>query len=536
MPVAERRTRIESEPLPVNIGALLDAASAEAGEHIAWNFFESGESITYARLRRQVNGLAHGLLSRGVHKGTHVAVMLPNLPAMPKTWLALARLGAVMVPVNPSYTARELAYVVNDSDSEYLIIHQNALPVLEATMADRSIALPRERVFVVGEAKHEGFARWTDLTAEERDEFVPPEPVDAHNLMNIQYTSGTTGFPKGCMLTQRYWLISGKVNAFRDARKYERIMASTPFFYMDPQWLLLMTFYQRATLFVAARQSASRFLDWVRTYRINFCLFPLVLYKTPESPLDKQHELIRVNVYGIPRGIHAKLEERFDVVAREAFGMTEVGSAFFMPIEAEDMVGSGSCGVPSPFRDCRIADPEGNTLPVGEVGELLIRGQGIMLGYYKKPEATAKAFHGDWFRSGDLFRQDEHGYFYIQGRIKDMIRRAGENIAAREVEAVLTAMPEILEAAVVPVRDEQRGEEVKAYLVPQEGSGPKAKLVERVIDHCIKNLAPFKVPRYLEVVAALPKTSSGKIAKQTLIDQKVDLRSESYDRVSGQWR
>ena len=113
---------------------------------------------------------------------------------------------------------------------------------------------------------------------------------------------------------------------------------------------------------------------------------------------------------------------------------------------------------------------------------------------------------------------------------------AGENIAAREVEAVLTAMPEILEAAVVPVRDEQRGEEVKAYLVPQEGSGPKAKLVERVIDHCIKNLAPFKVPRYLEVVAALPKTSSGKIAKQTLIDQKVDLRSESYDRVSGQWR
>ena len=359
MPVAERRARIEGEGLPANIGTLLDAACAEAGEHVAWNFFEAGESITYAALRRQVNGLAHGLLSRGVRKGTHVAVMLPNLPAMPKTWLALARLGAVMVPVNPAYTARELAYVVNDSDSEYLVIHQDALGVLEATMADRSIALPRERVIVVGEAKHEGYAGWADLAAEEREEFIPPEPVDADDLMNIQYTSGTTGFPKGCMLTQRYWLVSGKVNAFRDARRYERILAATPFFYMDPQWLLLMTFYQRATLFVAARQSASRFLDWVRTYRINFCLFPLILYKMPESPLDKAHELVRVNVYGIPRGMHAKLEERFDVVAREAFGMTEVGSACFMPIEAEDMVGSGSCGLPSPFRECRVADPNG---------------------------------------------------------------------------------------------------------------------------------------------------------------------------------
>jgi crotonobetaine/carnitine-CoA ligase len=206
-----------------------------------------------------------------------------------------------------------------------------------------------------------------------------------------------------------------------------------------------------------------------------------------------------------------------------------------MPIEAEDMVGSGSCGLPSPFRECRIANPQGSTMPVGEVGELLIRGPGIMIGYYNNPEATAKAFHGDWFRTGDLFRQDERGYFYIQGRIKDMIRRAGENIAAREVEAVLTGMPDILEAAAVPVRDEQRGEEVKAYLVPQQGVESNGALVDRVIDHCKRNLAPFKVPRYLEIVAALPKTSSGKIAKQTLMEQKPDLRTGSYDRVAGRW-
>jgi crotonobetaine/carnitine-CoA ligase len=535
IPVAERRARIEGEPLPANIGALLDEAAAEAGAHMAWNFFEIGETVSYAGLRRRVNGLARALLAKGVRKGTHVAVMLPNIPALPLTWLALARLGAVMVPVNPSYSPREVAFVVNDSDSEYLIAHRDAMPVVEATLGDGSIKLAAERIFIAGGKGREAFSSWESLATDELEEFTPPEPVGHDDLMNIQYTSGTTGFPKGCMLTQRYWLTSGKVNAFRDARRYERILASTPFFYMDPQWLLLMTFYQRATLFVAARQSGSRFLEWARTHRINFCLFPLILYKNPESPLDKENELVRVNVYGIPRDIHAKLEERFDLVAREAYGMTEVGSAFFMPIEAEDMVGSGSCGQPSPFRECRVADTQGSSLPVGEVGELLIRGPGIMLGYYKNPEATAKAFHGDWFRTGDLFRQDEAGYFYIQGRIKDMIRRAGENIAAREVEAVLTGMADILEAAVVPVRDEQRGEEVKAYLVPQAGAEAKPDLIDRVIAHCSHNLAPFKVPRYLEIIAALPKTSSGKIAKQTLIEQKPDLRSGSYDRVAGKW-
>lgn len=535
MPVADRRAWIEREPLPANVGALLDAAADEVGDRLAWDFFEIGETVSYSALRRRVNGLARALLRQGIRKGSHVAVMLPNIPAMPLTWLALARLGAVMVPVNPAYSTREVTYVVNDSDSEFMVLDAEVLPVLEAALEEGAITIPRSRIFVTRGVADKGFGCWEDLAAEEVEDFTPPEAVGHDDLLNIQYTSGTTGFPKGCMLTQRYWLTSGKVNAFRDGRKYERILASTPFFYMDPQWLLLMTFYQRGTLFVAARQSSSRFLEWLRTYRINFCLFPLILCKNPESPLDKQHEVIRANVYGVPRDLHARLEERFDLVAREAYGMTEIGSGFFMPIEAEDMVGSGSCGIPSPFRECRIADPQGSTLPVGEVGELLVRGPGIMLGYYKKPEATAKAFHGDWFRTGDLFRQDERGYFFIQGRIKDMIRRAGENIAAREVEAVLTGMPEVLEAAVVPVRDEQRGEEVKAYLVPQANGVRQDDLLERVIAHCKQNLAPFKVPRYLEIVEALPKTSSGKIAKQRLIEQKADLRSGSYDRVAGQW-
>ena len=144
-------------------------------------------------------------------------------------------------------------------------------------------------------------------------------------------------------------------------------------------------------------------------------------------------------------------------------------------------------------------------------GELLVRGPGMLQGYYKKPEATRAAFHGDWFRTGDLFRQDERGYFYIVGRVKDMIRRAGENIAAREVEAVLRGMPEIREAAAVPVPDERRGEEVKAYILLQPGLTPADAPPERIIAHCEANLAPFKVPLHLgEQVSTLAREPDGR--------------------------
>ena len=296
-----------------------------------------------------------------------------------------------------------------------------------------------------------------------------------------------------------------------------------------------MAFYQRATLFVARRQSASQFMSWVRQQRINFCLLPEIVFKQPPSPHDRDNEIVRVNVYGLHKENHAALEERFDFIAREAFGMTEIGSGLFMPIEATDMVGSGSCGMPSPFREARIADPQGNSVPTGEVGELLVRGPGILQGYYNKPEATAAAFHGDWFRTGDLFRQDARGYFYIVGRVKEMIRRAGENISAREVEAVLRGLPDIIEAAAVPVPDETRGEEVKACVVLQPGLTRETLPPARIIAHCEANLARFKVPRYIEYRNDLPKTASEKIAKH-LLQGEADPRAGCFDRVEGRWR
>ena len=361
-PLDARRRRIEAEPLPANIAAILDEAAAEAPERVAWNFFESGETVTYSALDRRVNRLANGMARAGIGKSTHVAVMLPNIAAFPLTWLALARLGAVMVPLNIAYTAREMRYVVENADAEYLITHHECLATLRELEAEGRHFSAR-RVFVVGAAPDD-FLSWDRLCEGQSDRFEAPG-VALDDLMNIQYTSGTTGFPKGCMLSHRYWATLGKVNAFRDGRSFTRILAATPFFYMDPQWLLLMAFYQRGTLYVARRQSSSRFMSWLREHRIEFCLLPEIVLKQPPDPRDRDNAIIRVNVYGLQKEVHAELEDRFDLVAREAFGMTEIGSGMFMPIEATDMIGSGSCGKPSPFREARIVNNAGKPVVAG---------------------------------------------------------------------------------------------------------------------------------------------------------------------------
>ena len=531
-PVAERIQRIENTPLPPNIATLLDEAARDVPNAQAWVFIENGESITFRALVDEVNRLANGMRAAGVQARSHVAVMLPNIPAMPTTWLALARIGAVSVPVNIRYTGHELHYTLIDSDADFLVIHADYL----GAFAKMPQPVPRiaGRIFVVGGDAGE-HARWQDLIANSDVEFSQDvEPV-LDDLMNIQYTSGTTGLPKGCLLTHRYWLTCAKAHSDCDFRSYKRILAGNPFFYMTPQWQLLMAFFQRGTLYVAPRLSTTHYVEWIREHKINFCLFREAYYREPPGPLDADNEIIRVNIYGCRKEVHADMERRFDFVVRSAFGMTEIGIGTFMPIEEVDMTGSGSCGITSPFRECRIAGADGNTVADGQQGELLVRGPGILKGY-KRPEATAAAFHGDWFRTGDVAWRDSRGYFYIVGRLKEMIKRAGENVAANEVEAVIGEIKGITEVAVVPVPDELRGEEVKAYVTLAEGVERADLTPERIVALCAEKLAIFKIPRYIEYRdTPLPRTPSGKIRKQTLIQEKPDLKVGSWDRVKSCW-
>ncbi|KOF14403.1 AMP-binding protein [Ensifer adhaerens] len=524
----ERRARIESEPLPQNIAALVRAATSADEEKLLWHFLATDEKMTYRDLEPTLNRLAAGFARAGIGRGVHVAVMLPNIAAMPLSWLAIGMLGAVMVPVNNSYSKREVEYVIGNSEATFVITSGETLSLVEEVISAGATKLRVENVIVVGDDVERPHHSFSELVQTDPSGLILPD-VGHDDLLNIQYTSGTTGFPKGCMLTQRYWLSAGKVNAFRDGRAYRKIFASTPFYYMDPQWLLLMSLYQGATLIVEKRQSASRFMSWIRDNDIEFCLLPVLTLKQDPSPLDSQNKVIRANVYGVPTHLHTALEERFDLCAREAFGMTEIGPTLYVPIEATQMVGSGSCGIPCPFRECKIVDESGHEVAHGTVGELVVRGLGIMTGYYNNPQATQAAFRDGWFRTGDLFRQDAGGFFYIVGRIKDTIRRSGENIAAREVESVLLSCDLVSEAAAIPVKDPVRGEEIKAIIVWQEGISGVQDNLEALIDHCRGNLAPFKVPRYFETRQALPKTGSSKVAKHLLVAESEPL-ANTFDR------
>ena len=533
--VQARLRRLEQEPFHATIGDLVAAAAARDPERLAIVFFERGEQLTYAGLDRAVNRAANALRAIGIRRGTRVAVMLPNRIEYPVAWLAIARLGATMIPVNNAYTPREIAYALTDAEASFAIVDDTCLPAFLAA-PERPGGLTDDRIVVVGTSPVPGTRSWADLLGRARDDFRPTEPVSGDDPVSIQYTSGTTGLPKGCLLPQSYWLVLCRSASTRTFSPVRRLLVQNLFFYMNAQFLLLTALNIGATLYMAERPSASRFVGWLKEHEANWCIFPEVVLKQPGAIDDRRTALMEVAMAAFSRDGHVELERRFKVRAREIFGMTEVGPGTFMPFEVEDMVGSGSIGAPTLFRRARICDPDGRQVAIGESGELQITGPSMLKLYVNKPEATARSFDGEWFRTGDLARQDERGFFYIVGRIKDMIRRAGENIAAVEIESVVRQLPQVVDAAVMPVPDDTRGEEVRITIERVLTEGGDETLLQAVIAHCQANLARFKVPRYYAFIDALPRTASNKVAKHLIVPAGGSPFAGTYDRVDGLWR
>jgi crotonobetaine/carnitine-CoA ligase len=260
---------------------------------------------------------------------------------------------------------------------------------------------------------------------------------------------------------------------------------------------------------------------------------PIYLMKQPPDPaLEKQHQVRVALCSGIPPQLHAGFEERWNTPWREAYGLTETGCDLIMPLDSAGMAGSGAMGRLVPGKEARVVDLDGQAVADGEVGELVIRGKPMMLGYWNNPEATARTIRDGWLHTGDLVRRDREGYFYMVGRLKDMIRRGGENIAASEVEYTLCEHPAVNLTAVVAVPDELRGEEVKAYiqLKPGETVEPQA-----LVAFVRERLAAFKAPRYLQFVDELPLTPSGKVAK-TQLQARLGVDNRVYDALQQVWQ
>ncbi|BBK30519.1 crotonobetaine/carnitine-CoA ligase [Stella humosa] len=538
--VQERLRRIEREPFYATMGELLADAARRDPDRLAIVFFERGQQLTYAGLDRAVNRAANALVAIGVRRGDRVAVMLPNRLEYPVTWLALARIGAAMIPVNNGYTPREIAYATTDGGASFAVVDETCMATFLAA-PERPAALTDDRIVVVGTSPVGGTRSWEQLIASARDSFTPAEPVTGDDPIGIQYTSGTTGLPKGCLLPQSYWLVLCRSASARTTSQVRRLLVQNLFFYMNAQFLLLTALNIGATLYMAERPSATRFIGWIKEIGANWCIFPEVVLKQPAAFDDNRTALSEVAMAAVSRDGHREIERRFNVRAREIFGMTEVGPGTFMPFEVEDMVGSGSIGAPSLFRRARIRGPEGQEVALGDPGELQITGPSMLKLYVNKPEATARSFDGEWFRTGDVARQDEQGFFYIVGRIKDMIRRGGENIAAVEIESVVRHLPGVIDAAVTAVPDETRGEEVRITIEREAGEGVAreagdAALLRAIIAHCEANLARFKIPRYYAFADTLPRTASNKLAKHQIVAAGSDPRAGTFDRIDGIWR
>ena len=508
----------DAPPLPApSIGRLLRRRARDAGERELLRF--EGRSLTLEQVEARSRDLAGRLAALGLGPGDRVAIMLPNGLDFPLVWLAVVRLGGVVVPCNTSYRSRDLGFVLADSGARAVVTDLDHVPGV-AEVRPECPAL--ERLLLVGPADRAARgAEW--LTAvDPAPGWQDPDLTPAH-LATLQYTSGTTGFPKGCMLSHEYWLrLADAACRGLPLGPDDVVLVLTAWYYMDAAWNLVLCLIHAVPLVILPRFSASGFWRSVVENRVTFfyCLgtIPIVLLKQPENPgLERGHRVRAVVCSAIPPALHAEIEARFGAPWREAYSTTEIGPVCLtVPFEDGTSVGTGAMGRPTAGAEARVVGADGRIVSRGAVGELQMRGPGMMLGYWNNPEATKAWSDGGWAHTGDLVMEDERGYFHIVGRLKEMIRRGGENIAAAEVEAVLAEHPAVRLAACVPAPDEVRGEEVKAFVQLVEGLDPAATLPGQLLAHCRRRLAPFKVPRYLTYVAELPLTPSQRVEKHRL--------------------
>jgi crotonobetaine/carnitine-CoA ligase len=481
------------------------------------------ERHSYRDFDARVNQVANGLLAEGVRPQEKIVVHLPNSPAFLFTWFAIAKIGAVMVPTNTANTAAEMEYVINFSDATTLVTEG---PFMEMFAK----ALPQcpgiRRVFLARTAAlPPGTRAWDDLWRS-RPTSLPRIAVHNEDTLQILFTSGTTAQPKGVMLTHANALWSGEraSKQFRLAPG-ERNLTALPCFHVNAQSIsILATLTVGATLVLLELYSASKFWEQVRSHRANAVSLVPALMRTiaaqPPRPTDAQHE-IRVVFYAIncTDKEKADFEQRFGVRLLNGYGLTEAMTIVTMaPLDGNRKW--PSIGLPAIDREVKIVDGEDRELPRREVGELIVKGvpgRNIMKGYYKNPEATAATVKDGWLHTGDNAWMDEAGYVYFFDRKKDVIKRGAENVSASEVEQVLMDHPGVLECAVIGVPDPIKDEAVKAFVVPRPGTVLTADLV---LAHCMGRLAKFKVPQFVEIREALPKTSIGKIEKKVLRKQE----------------
>ncbi len=488
------------------------------------------ERITYAQLDERVNRVGNALEALGVGKGDKVCLMLPNIPEFLYTWWGNAKLGGVTVPLNTALKGEGLAYLVNHSDAETLVLSRRYVPALEAV---RGGLHNLKNLIVVAEdaaafdGPPAGAIDFADLLTAPATS--PMQAVGSDDMDSIMYTSGTTGLPKG-VIHRHGRCYGGFVLPIVTGYAADDVVYNTlPLFHVGGQNMVWMALVSDTAAAMAERFSASRFWDDVRAYGATYTLFlgamiP-ILAKQPPRPDDHDNPMRIALSAAAPPAIWETFEKRFGVRIVELYAQTEGG--FMLNADAKASGKVGAMGKPIGGYDMRVVDDDDNELPAGETGELVYRSTTAddTPEYYKNPEATAEKNRGGWIRSGDLAYKDEDGYFFFVDRKRDFIRRRGENISSFEVEKVVGSHDDVLESAAYALPSELAEDEVTVAVVLQPGS---RLTPEALVHYCKARMASFMVPRFVRFLAAFPKTGTERTMKYELKAQGVT--PDTWDR------
>jgi len=519
-----------------------------------------GKKVTYKELDQYSSSFANFLQKElGIKKGDRVAIYLPNIPQFPIALLGIWKAGAIAVPHNPLYVERELEHQLNDSGSKVIItldevgginFYQRVASVKDKTPVEHIIVtnigdfLPSIKAIlgrllgkVPKKKKIPGTYDLMDILKNYPPEYEKIDIDPLEDVALLQYTGGTTGVPKGAMLTHTNLLHNAfGVKVWGPVTEKDVMMGVLPFFHIYGMTVSLLTsLVSGATIILVPRFEVEKVLQLVQKYKVTFFPgVPTIYVALINYPNITKYDLstIRACISGaapLPVAVRRRFMELTGGILVEGYGLSEASPVTHVnPMDDVEKIRDGSIGIPFPNTDAKIVDVEtGEELPPGEVGELVVKGPQVMKGYWNRPKETEETLKDGWLHTGDIAKMDEDGYFYIVDRKKDMINAAGYKVWPREVEEVLFKHPAVKEAAVIGVPDPYRGETVKAYIVPKDeykdvlaNEGKKEELIRELDKFCREHLAAYKVPRLWEFREELPKSLVGKVLRRVLREEE----------------
>jgi len=492
-----------------NITALLQDRVEAAPDKVFLFSQPDGRQFTYSQFADAVARTAALLAGEGVAKGDVVSLLMPNSVEYVIAYFACWRLGALAGPINSHLKEQEISYVVSNSEAKALLVGSEFLPLINQ-LRD----LPTLNAVILFDDEAQATRDFTKVEAT-ADVRLDDEAI-------IIYTSGTTGKPKGCLLTHGNVVANARqISQWLGFNESDRLLTMMPLFHMNAVSVTTMSaLYAGGSSVVSPKFSASRFWQIISDYQITSfgsvaTMLSMLLTTYPEGvPAGLQTEQLRFAMCGsapVPAETIKRFEETFHCLVIEGYGLSEstCRSTFNPPDENRR---AGSCGLPI-GNEMRVVDDDDTEVADGQLGEIVLRGDNVLKGYYKNPEATAVAFRNGWFHTGDIGYRDSEGFYFIVDRKSDMIIRGGENIYPREIDEVLYQHPAVSAAAVVGVPDDLYGEEVAGFVVLRDGGEASER---ELIEFCKARLADYKCPKTIRFVKDIPKGPTGKLLKREL--------------------